>query len=188
MTHLISPIISNRQKNILTGTILGGSSLVKANGSRNCYLSMRNKELRWLEFKAQEIESLASGTPFTKDTTNRWHSMCYPIFNQLRQQFYEENKRKLKMESMDMLNDVAYAVWFGDAGTYENNQIVLNTHVWGEEGSNLVVQYFNEIDFSSEVTRERGSYRVKLNSESSLAFFRLAEPHLPVWFLRERFV
>lgn len=188
MTHLISPALTNRQKNVLTGTILGGSSLVKAAGSRNCYLSMRSKDLRWLEFKSSEISSLASGTPFTKDTTNRWHSMCYPVFNQMREQFYDENRRKLKMESMDLLSDVAYAIWFGDAGTYPNHHVVLNTHVWGEDGTNLIVQYFSEVGYTSEVIRERGSYRVKLDRESSLAFFRLAEPHLPVWFLRERFV
>lgn len=187
MTHLISPELTARQRNLLTGTILGGSSLVRATGSRNCYLSMRSKDVRWLEFKAGELACLASGRPFTTDTTNRWHSMCYPIFNQLYNQFYDDGRRKLNMEALDLLSDVAFAAWFGDAGTYPGHRVLLNTHVWGEVGSQLIVEYFDAIGFKAEMVRERGSFRVRLDGESSLAFFRIAEPHLPLWFLRERF-
>jgi hypothetical protein len=186
MTHIISPPLTNRQKQFLTGTILGGSSLVKTVGSRNCYLSMRCKNKKWLEFKAGEIAPLASSTPFTSDTTHRWHSMCYPTFNALRKEFYTENKRELKQVSLDLLNDVAFAIWFGDVGSYRNQQITLNTHIWGENGSNLIINYFDQIGYKSDLIKERGSFRVKLDLESSFAFLKLAEPHLPVWFLQAK--
>jgi hypothetical protein len=93
MTHTISPLLSNRQKQVIMGTILGGSSIVRPANGKNCYLSMRGKSERWLKFKAEELSSLASWKPFTVETTNRWHSMCYPIFNDYFQMFYVEKQR-----------------------------------------------------------------------------------------------
>lgn len=187
MTHLISPILTNRQRQIIAGTILGGSSLVKTTGSRNCYLSMRCKELRWLDFKASEIAILASPSPFTNDTTHRWHSMCYPVFNQLREEFYHDNKRELKSETLDLLNDVAFAIWMGDAGVFKNNILKLNVHIWGEKGADKIVKYFDSLGFVAEIFKERGSLRVKLDEASSLSFVKVAEPHLPLWYKVENY-
>jgi hypothetical protein len=181
MTHTVSPLLTNRQKQVIMGTILGGSSIVRPANGKNCYLSMRGKSERWLKFKAEELSSLASWKPFTVETTNRWHSMCYPIFNDYFQMFYVEKQRKINPEVIDQLGDVAMMIWFGDCGRHERNRVILNTHIWGEEGTQKIKEYFETLGWASDIIRERGNFRIKLDAESSKDFIGLIEPHLPVW-------
>jgi len=178
VTHLINPTIDSRQMQVIAGTILGGSSIIKPTRGKNCYLSMRSKDGLWLDHKAAELSSLASSEPVTIEKTNRWHSLCYPIFNDFRTKFYKGKKRKLRKENLDPLKDVAWAVWFGDCGKMDKGRVVLNTHIWKED-SNLIANYFRECGFECEVIKERGNFRIRLEDLYSKQFLALVMPHLP---------
>lgn len=159
--------------------------MVKPSKGRNCYLSMRSKNIDWLRWKATELQSLATQDPITVEKTNRWHSICYPLFNEFRDMFYEDNKRVLSEDALDLLQDLAMGVWFGDCGRHQNQKVVLNTHVWGEEGSQLIVDYFDKLDWKAEIFTERKNYRVRLDEESSADFLRISMPPMPHFFLKQ---
>lgn len=164
---------------IIIGTVLGGSSIIKPTKGMNCYLSMRDKRAEWLEYKARELSTLASDKPFTLERTNRWHSCSYPIFNKFRDMFYnKKGKRKVNAEEL-VLADLGWAIWFGDCGKYEKESIVLNTHVWGEKGTKSIINYFSLCDYKAEIFKERNGFRVKLDKTSSRDFLSIARPHLP---------
>jgi len=184
MTHIINPSISDRQLQIIKGTILGGSSIVKPLGGKNCYLSMRTKNDKWLEYKGSELFDFSSQAPFTIEKTNRWHSLCYPVFYTLRDKFYEGKKRKLTIDALDnlRLKDVAFMIWFGDAGTYKKGIVTFNTNIWGKKGTENISEYFSTLNYDSVVFKERKSYRVKLDEGSSLALMTMIGPFLPHFF------
>jgi hypothetical protein len=185
MTHTISPQLTKRQEDFVKGTILGGSSIVKPPKGKNCYLSMRNKNIDWLWYKATELQNLASSTPITIERTNRWHSKCYPVFNEYHKMFYLGSMRNLILENLELLRDVTLAIWYGDCGCFKKNQVVFNTHIWKEDGTNVIVKYFKLLDYVPKIFKERGSFRIKLDKDSSQKFMRLISPHLPEWFLRK---
>jgi hypothetical protein len=141
---------------------------------------MRNKNLDWLRFKATELENLASNSPVTVERTNRWHSMCYPLFNEFRIMFYNDQKRQLNSDSLNSLRDIALAVWYGDSGTYTKDQVVMNTHVWGEDGTEKIKQYFECLDYKPIIFQERGNFRIALDHRSSIEFLRMVAPYLPM--------
>lgn len=182
MTHTFSPKINIRQDNVIIGTILGGSSIVKPAKGRNCYLSMRNKDIKWLKYKADQLSSLSSQKPFTTEKTNRWHSKCYPLFNAYRR-FYGPRGRNLEVEHLDPLRDTGLAIWYGDCGKYVKEKVVLNTHIWGEEGSKAIVKYFSYLDYKAKVFKERDSFRVGLDEDTSAVFLKLVYPQLPYFFI-----
>ncbi|MHA2427213.1 MAG: hypothetical protein ACXADB_04210 [Candidatus Hermodarchaeia archaeon] len=184
MTHRISPKLSNRQRDFITGTVLGGSSIVKPSKGKNCYLSMRSKDFEWLRFKATELMSLASDTPITREKTNRWHSICYPVFNEFRELFYHNNRRCLTSERLDSLriHDRAWAIWYGDCGILLKNRVILNTHIWGESGTKVIHEYFDSMDYQPEIIRQRSNFRIKLGEEGSLRFWKLVAPTLDPFF------
>lgn len=168
MTHIINPKITTRQKCIIIGTILGGSSIIMPKKGKNCYLSMRSKDLNWLNFKAKELENLATKEPITVEKTYRWHSVCYPVFNEFYETFYKNKKRCLSLDTLNLLQDLSIAIWFKDCGSIiKNRSIVFNTHVWGKTGSENVSEYFNSLEWKSNVFTERKNYRVKINEECS---------------------
>jgi hypothetical protein len=181
MTHIINPSISDRQIQVIKGTILGGSSIVKPSGGKNCYLSMRSKNGKWLDFKAGELGAYSSQAPFTIEKTNRWHSLCYPIFCDLREKFYDGKKRKLTIEILDelRLKDVAFMIWYGDVGNYHKNMVTFNTNIWGKKGTEATAAYFATLGYKSTIVKERKSYRVRLDVDSSKSLIEMIEPHLP---------
>src|ERR1700677_3628118 len=107
MTYFENPSISDWHKQLIIGTVLGGSSLVKPKKGRNCYLFMRSADNKWLNYKAQELDALASQRPFTQEgNTIRWHSNCYPIFTEYYEMFYLNNKKCVSMQILDSLRDI----------------------------------------------------------------------------------
>jgi hypothetical protein len=176
---MINPKITQAQKFLIIGTILGGSSIIKPQKGKNCYMSMRDKDLFWLKFKAEQLKDLTSQSPLTIEKTNRWHSVCYPIFNEYHEMFYKGKNRVLKIEHLNLLHDSSIAIWFGDAGKCKGDQVVINTNIWGKKGTDIIVEYFKSLDWQSEGFLERKNCRVRLDVESSKEFLKLVSPYLP---------
>ena len=184
MTHYLNPNnMTRRHVQVIKGTILGGSSIICPKNGRNCYLSMRSKNGLWMDYKLRELTELASPEPLTLEKTNRWHSLSYPIFSDLYQEFYQNGKRNLKENALESLSDVAFAIWLGDAGKIRDEELILNTNIWGKKGNKLIIDYFNSLEYKTEIIKERKSLRVKLDKSSTKKFLNLAVPHLPVFML-----
>jgi len=179
MTHTINPKVTQNQKFLIIGTILGGSSIIKPKKGKNCYMSMRDKDMDWLKFKADQLKDLASRSPLTIEKTNRWHSICYPIFNEYHDMFYKGKNRVLNIDHLNLLHDSSIAIWFGDVGKCEKGSVVMNTNIWGKKGSETIVEYFKSLDWQAELFMERKNYRVKISEESAKDFLKLCDPYLP---------
>ena len=176
---VLKPVeITLRQEQIIRGTILGGSSIVQPQKGINCYLSMRSKCNLWLEYKARELQILASCTPFTEEKTYRWHSLCYPVFKKFHDEFYKDGKRTLKLSSLDSFHDIGLAIWFRDCGKVKSNKVIINTHIWGKEGTEIIKEYFDIIGYKTKIFYERNCLRVKLDVASSTSFMCLVSPHI----------
>lgn len=187
VTHYIDPTLSKRQINIIQGTILGGSSIISPMNGRNSYLSMRHKDLSWLSYKASELTPIISKKPMLTEMTNRWHSICCPLFNEQKSLFYQDQNRYLTVENLEKCNliDIAFAIWYGDAGDYNSNRIILNTHIWGEQNSLVIIDYFQLLDYKAELFTSRGNYRIRLDACSSCQFIEMIWPVLPYSFCKK---
>lgn len=186
MTYYIGPKITPWQRQIILGTVLGGSSVVKPKGGRNSYLSMRGKDAYWLEYKSQELKNLASPTPFLIENENkyfRWHSLCYPEFNEFHNLFYADGKKHVTMDILNELRDIGLATWFLDGGKVEKNSIVFNTNVFREDGTKLIAQFFNEISIKAESVIKGKSLRVTILEESVEKFTKVINHRIPEFML-----
>ncbi len=181
MTYYSSPEVTDWQRQIIIGTILGGSSLVKPKRGRNCYLFMRSSDKAWLNYKATELGALASQRPFTNESnTLRWHSNCYPIFTEYYQIFYGSGKKEVKMENLDYLRDIGLAIWYGDCGKLKWSKIILNTSRFGEEGNEIICNYLKEAGIGeSEVVKERKCLRIVLSETATQKFLGVVAHRLP---------
>ena len=173
------PTVTDRHYEIIAGTVLGGSSLIKAARGKHCYLSMRDRNAVWLEYKAAELKSLASDAPFTVEKTLRWHSLCYPAFDVVRGMFYEGKRRRLRIEPLDRLHDVGLAIWYGDCGSYRNGKVTLRTHLWGREGTKVIAEYFDRLGWPGKTRQERGYWRFVMTGESARRYLSRVVPQLP---------
>ena len=145
------------QHQILVGTILGGSSLVKPPKGKNYYLSMRGKNEKWLKYKMEAMPDYFNNVVLHKyGNTYRCNSTCSQTLTEIKDILYDGNKRKITMPVLDTLKDVALAIWYLDGGSKTGRgrkNAYINTTKFGEDGTNIIVQYFNEIDFPCKIGR-----------------------------------
>ena len=183
--HEINPVITDVQKKIIIGSILGGASIVSPEDCVNSYLSFRCKDSEWFNFKAIELKSLASKKSTITDATNRWHSKCYPIFNEHKSSFFYKGKRRLTLDNLERLWDLSLGVWFVDSGYYKKEQVVFNTNIWGKKGTEVIKKYFNLLDYDVEIFLEKKKFRIRFDPKSSLNFLQLIVPTLPLFILNQ---
>jgi hypothetical protein len=178
----MNPVYSDWHYQIILGTVLGGSSIVKPAKGKNCYLFMRSTNEHWINYKAAELSCFASQSPFNREgNTIRWHSNCYPVFKSLRDLLYEGKTKVINSDALDKLRDIGLAIWYGDCGKLENGQITLNTNQFDDHGSEVVKSYFHQagIGESSIVKTRGGSSRVQLSKEATEKFLMTVASRLP---------
>lgn len=141
--------LNDWQKQIIIGSILGGSSLVKQPKGINYYLSMRSKNDLWLKYKMEELKGCFKNKDLKQDrSTYRCNSICSEAFTELYGLLYKDGKRNIKFDIMDMLKDIGFAVWFLEGGSLtgrNKKNAYFNTTKYGKEGTEIIREYFNDI-------------------------------------------
>ena len=177
MTYKKMPKITDDQKQVIYGTILGGSSILKSIKSKNAYLAMRDNNIDWIRCKEQEISLLSSENSYSIGENGycRWHSVCSPLFNQYYDLFYKNGKKYVGMDVLNELRDIGLAVWFIDAAKADDNKITLNTKKYDPEGVKILNQYFDEIGLPNEIINNK----VQFVDKSALKFIKIVGIHIP---------
>lgn len=168
MTYHVSPPITDWHRQVIIGTVLGGSSIVKPAKGRNCYLFMRSKNEDWIKFKSLQLEPFASSHATTKEGNSyRWHSNCYPVFCEYRDLLYKNGAKQVSMEILDTIRPIGLMVWYADCGRTVRGKAVLNTHKLGEKSTNTICKWFNLCGYDCRAYKERGYWRVQFTPEST---------------------
>lgn len=171
------------QHQILIGTILGGSSLVKPPKGKNYYLSMRSNNKEWLEYKMQQMPDFFKSSSVHKyGSTYRCNSSCTSDLTNIKNILYSGPDRKITMEILDSLRDIAIAIWFLDGGgkTGRNKKnAYLNTTKFGPKGSKTINQYFNEIDIKCNINHDGKRLKVLFSVDSTISLFKIIAHHFP---------
>jgi hypothetical protein len=173
MTYQIGPEMTQNQRQVLYGTVLGGSSIIKPKRGRNCYLAMRDRNYDWLAYKTSELRpffKMDKGVIKQDKTTFRCYSVAYPIFNEIHDNFYKDGEKIVRKEILDLLTDVAWMVWFVDAGRKSKRKAYLRTQKFGEEGSEIIAEYFNELDCDCKVHTTRGRYEIVFSNQGAVEY------------------
>lgn len=170
---------------ILIGTILGGSSLVKPPKGKNYYLSMRSKNERWLMYKMAEMPSFFRDQKVRLyNGTYRANSSCLPGLTEIRDGLYDGNKRKISMAILDSLRDIALAIWFLDGGSKTGRgrkNAYINTTKFGMDGTKIVLQYFNEVGMPCNTNKDGERLKVLFTVEGTIILFKTIAHRFPVF-------
>lgn len=177
--------ITDWQKNIIIGSILGGSSIIKS--SKNCYFSIRSRNKLWLEYKIQELNILFEKKYLKKDKkTYRCNSKTCEVVSEFYNLLYKEKKRFICDKILHPMKDIGLAVWFLDSGGKcgrNNKNIFLNTTLLKEKGSDLVVKYFNEMEIFCSKSSTKNRIRIIFNVESSSKFIHIIKDKVPLFMM-----
>jgi hypothetical protein len=174
------------QDQIISGSLLGSGyiSCTKPN-----YLGMsetRNHD--WVHYKGEELATIQAKTSFSQcGNVVKWRSVSGDIWDDYYDRFYFGGQKRVSMEVLDTLRDIALAVWFGDKGFwYSNRRIGLRTTAFGENNEVLLV-YFNEVGLECDLKMDsHGAKRIVFTRDGTISFLGTIAHRLPD-FMHARF-
>lgn len=172
MTYVDLFDITEKQRQVIYGTILGGSSIVKPKKGRNAYLSMRGGDLKWIKIKSQELlEFLPQNPLFEFNNYFRWHSICSPVFNEFYDLFYLNGEKIVREEILNSLQVIGLTVWFVDCGKIKDDKIVMNLNIKDKKN---IERYFLDLDFKFKI-----SNKIEFDEDSSKKFMKIIGESVP---------
>lgn len=181
--------LTDLQKQIIVGTVLGGSSLIRPPTGKNYYLAMRDADPLWLLYKIEELEGCFKSTRLIQDgKTYRCNSICAEAFTELHDHMYRDGKRSVSEEVLSPLRDIGLAVWFLDGGGKtgrDKKNIYLNTTKFGTAGTQVILDYFNSMSLACNLNQSNGRIRVVFSVEGTEALLRIIAPRFPPFLLND---
>jgi hypothetical protein len=182
--------LTPRQEQIVIGTILGGSSLIRPPKGVNYYLAMRSKNPTWLQYKMAELEDFFPGLEsrlYRSQNTYRCYSCCHDEFSRLRKQLYSGKYRRMDFDLIWdklKLDDTAWTIWFLESGGKTgrgHKNAYLNTTMYGDEGSLAICDYFNRLDAECNVNKNKNRRRIVFSIAGTKELFRVIGQLVPVY-------
>jgi len=173
--------LSNRQKQTIFGTLLGSSSVIHPNKSKNPHLLMRcnkSENVNWLRCKAEELKILSRPKSFIEDETGfRWNSFSNYIFVDFKNLFYKNGIKKIEMEVLDGLGDLGLCTWFLDRGVHVGNICGFKTIGYDVKSIENIIKYFNIINLP--IFKNKKGYLLFKNEMTSEKFLKIINHCIP---------
>jgi hypothetical protein len=176
MTYTQIMPISGWAQQVVIGTVLGGSSLVRSKSAKNCYLSMRGKNKNWLSFKAHEINLPAPHSFLDTGSTLRWHSICSPVLNEIREWFYRDNVKKINDFVLDKLRDIGLMTWFMDSGFIKKKCAGFRVSHYSPDDVATINNYFKLLELNSSIVNNN---KIILDELSTIRLMKVIAPVTP---------
>ena len=166
----------DRQEQIVIGTVLGGSSLVKPPKGANFYLSMRNQNCVWLQWKMLELPRFFQRIKLHQyGKTYRCNSNCCEQLSILYEHLYENDNRTIKPHVLEAMCDIGWAVWFLDGGGKTGRgkkNVYLNVTKFGDEGAEIAKNYFDSLDVPCEIHKNGTRRRLLFTVRGTMRFLK----------------
>lgn len=176
--------LSQVQRSILIGSMLGDGTLRKANGKKNALFEVNHayQYKEYVDWKYQNLKEFVLTPPKMRNNNGnriayRFTTRSLPVFTDFYQKFYCENKKKIY--SMLELDDLALAVWFMDDGSKSYNSIYLNTQQFSADEQIFLLNILKEqYGIIGNLNRDKKYFRIRITVESAARLKTIVRPHI----------
>lgn len=142
------------QHQIILGCLCGSGYLWHTKSS--IYMGMtETHDFNWINYKALELQDLGHAKSLCKSrNTMKWRSITSEFWCQYFNWFYDSEKNPvLKLQVLDQMRDIGFAVWFGDKGYwYSSKRVGLRASKFSNRSEG--VRFFNEVGIECEEFRK----------------------------------
>ena len=177
---------TNREKQIVLGTLLGNSSIIFPNKSKYPHLQMResiSKGGNWIRCKAHELKKFSRPKSFIADKDSyRWNSISNVCWKQFHNMCYKEDEKVICSKWLDQLQDLGMACWFMDKGELKTNSCHLRISRLNKESVDDIKNYFEIIGIPGDVKNIGGSRVLQFTKENQIKFLKTIQHQLPLYY------
>lgn len=170
--------LTQEQKSIIIGTLLGDGYLRIIPGRKNAFLEVNHAfaQKEYVDWKYRKLNDIVKSPP--KKRRNNGKRIAYRFFTRQHPElanFYTEfylNKRKIIPNLK--LDPLIIAVWFMDDGSKTYKTYYLNTQQFDFNSQKKLMKMLNEqFKISSSLNRDKKYYRIRIKQESVNKFRQL---------------
>lgn len=188
---------TERQKDIVFGTLLGDGYLRPTNGNAKNHsyalsLCHGEKQLDYLKWKLNELDNFVTTKDFLVNKrsfrgnapTYSFSTISHPFLNEAHRICYSNNgKKDITAEWLDQLSPLSLAIWYLDDGSLNKHYhtIVLCTNSFSRNGQLLAINYLKQqfnLDAKLEARRNNQTV-IRINASQSRKFMDIIIPYVP---------
>ena len=167
--------LTQEQKSIIIGSILGDGYLRIVPGRKNAFLEINHSisEKDYVDWKHQELKNLVKSPPKArkgkgKRIAYRFFTKQHPEITKLYQEFYQDREKVIPNFK---LNPLIIAVWFMDDGSKSYRTYYLNTQCFDYQSQQRLIQMLKEqYGIESSLNRDKEYYRLRIKQSSAKRF------------------
>jgi len=167
--------LTQEQKSIIIGSILGDGYLRIVPGRKNAFLEINHSisEKDYVDWKHQELKNLVKSPPKARKGKGeriayRFFTKQHPEITKLYQEFYQDREKVIPNFK---LNPLIIAVWFMDDGSKSYRTYYLNTQCFDYQSQQRLIQMLKEqYGIESSLNRDKEYYRLRIKQSSAKRF------------------
>ena len=166
--------MSERQKQIITGSLLGDGSVYRYKYRSAFTANHSYKQKEYVDWLYSELESICRKKPSYLNNGG-WGTVNYRLYTLGRKEIldlcdilYVDNKKTVTLDYLNRLDELGLAVWFMDDGSYGT----LSTHSFTKEENELISKWFKDrwdIKTTVKQYKNRDLYYIQINSMAKFA-------------------
>lgn len=183
------------QLDVIIGSLLGDACLECRSVGARSPITARfrvhhgEKQKNYVWWKYEILKDLVLREPCEISWTNPkrmlhevslyFHTKSLRNFGILYHYFYPQKVKILPAHIFDLLTPKMLAVWFMDDGSYNGNNITLNTQSLPKNEQLRIVDYLRDkLSIYSTVVKEYQNWKVYIGSRDFRNFLSIIEPHI----------
>ena len=188
--------LSDLQKEVLIGVLLGDGHLETQNGGRTYRLKIEHSFLQkdyvdwlyqifkeWVTTPPRERTQIVLGVPYNK---YGFSTLSHGAFRFYAQQFYQNKKKVLPKAIHKWLSPIAMAVWYMDDGSIKSNRhraLIINTQSFSiPDLKRLIIifkdKYGIEMKLRKQSRKSIEIYQLITTSDTVARFVDIIRPHI----------
>lgn len=180
---------SQRQKEILVGTLLGDGCIERHGPSYRLLMSHCDKQkdlLFWKKDQLSQYVNCARQYISKKDNKKSWkfNSIVHGEFKTYYNLFYQNGTKTIIESLSNYITPLSLAVWYFDDGTLHNKKSVrISTEGYSENEnyilSKIIMDKFGLLSkVAKHKKKEKEYYYLSMKRDASEQFFKLTEPYV----------
>ena len=176
--------LSQIQKSVIIGSLLGDGYLRIIPGRRNAFLEVNHSfsQREYVDWKYSILKDITVSAPKKRVIDNvrvayRFYTKQHPEITQLYKMFYK-NGAKIIPDNIH-ITPLSLAVWFMDDGSKcRTSDVYLNTQQFNRQDQIKLINILKEFNLEARLNKDKIYTRIRFIKSSLPEFKRLISPHI----------
>jgi hypothetical protein len=164
--------LTQTQKSIIIGSILGDGYLRVIKGRKNAFLEINHslKQKEYVDWKYDQLKSIVKSSPKLRKSNEgrvayRFYTKQHSELTELFKNFYQ-NGKKMIPDNLQ-LDPIILAIWFMDDGSKcRSSDIYLNTQQFDNESQRKIISSLKKIGLMSSLNKDKSYCRIRFIKSS----------------------